>query len=135
MITGKPYSALRKNEKKERNFQHLKIGLDLPRDELFERINHRVERMMDEGLLEEVRRLYPARDLNALKTVGYTELFSYLDGQLSLDEAVEKIKTNTRRYAKRQLTWFKKDHSIKWFRPDEYNEILSHIENQLANSK
>ena len=135
MITGKPYSSLRKNEKKERSFAQLKIGLGLPRAELFDRINRRVDRMIDKGLLDEVNLLYRHRDLNALKTVGYTELFSHLDGQLPLDEAVEKIKTNTRRYAKRQLTWFKRDHTIKWFRPDEYQNISTHIQNQLANSK
>ena len=126
-ITGKPYSSFRKNEPSPRNFQCLKIGLDLPRQDIVERINRRVDSMMEAGLLDEVQALLPLRHLNSLNTVGYQELFDHLEGNGTLDEAVERIKINTRRYAKRQMTWFRKDASIKWFHPAEWEQIREYI--------
>ena len=105
----------------------LKIGLTLPREEIYERINRRVDLMMEQGLLEEARRLFPFRHLNALNTVGYKEMFAYLDGTWSLEEAVERMKGNTRRYARKQLTWFKRDPAVTWFAPDQEEEILDLI--------
>ena len=125
--TGKKYSELRKGTPKERDFQCLKIGLELPRAELYDRINRRTEVMLEKGWIEEAKSVIRYRNLNALNTVGYKELFQYLDGNLSLDEAVEKIKTNTRRYAKRQLTWFKRDKEMHWFHPGETDKILEFI--------
>jgi tRNA dimethylallyltransferase len=127
MTTGLTYSSLRKNKPKPRNFRIIKIGLQRDREELNRIINARVDRMMEEGLLDEVKGLCPFRHLNALKTVGYQELFSYLDGNFSLDQAIEKIKTNTRRFAKRQMTWFRKDKEIRWFHPDDLHGILNFI--------
>lgn len=109
--TGKPYSQFRKNGHRERDFHIEKFYLNRPREVLFDRINRRVDQMMEQGLLEEARTLYPHRELNALNTVGYKELFSYFDGKTSLQQAITDIKTHTRRYAKRQLTWFKRDYS------------------------
>ncbi len=111
----------------QRPFRILKIGLDRPREELYERINQRVDQMMAQGLLEEARRVYPRRHLNALNTVGYKELFRHFDGEWSLDEAVERIKGNTRRYMRKQLTWFKRDDAIRWFHPAQEDEILHFI--------
>jgi len=108
--TGKPYSLFRKNVHRQRDFHIEKFYLDRPREVLFNRINHRVDLMIERGLIEEARQLYPYRKFNALNTVGYKELFSYFDGQISLEQAVTDIKTHTRRYAKRQLTWFKRDY-------------------------
>src|SRR5690606_14875601 len=107
--TGKPFSSFRKKQTAPRNFNLIKIGLVLPREEIYERINRRVDLMMEEGLLEEVQSLYEFKHLNSLQTVGYKELFDYLDGKTELDFAVDEIKKNTRRYAKRQLTWYRKD--------------------------
>ena len=125
--TGQTYTSFRKRQKKERPFKIAKIILDRPREELYGRINARVDAMMDNGLLDEAKSLYPYRQLNALNTVGYKELFAYLDGQYSLDEAVERIKGNTRRYARKQLTWFKKYEDAKWFNPNDSNEIMNYI--------
>ena len=125
--TGQTYTSFRKRQKKERPFKIAKIILDRPREELYGRINARVDAMMDNGLLDEAKSLYPCRQLNALNTVGYKELFAYLDGQYSLDEAVERIKGNTRRYARKQLTWFKKYEDAKWFNPNDSNEIMNYI--------
>ncbi|MGN0220806.1 MAG: tRNA (adenosine(37)-N6)-dimethylallyltransferase MiaA [Prevotella sp.] len=125
--SGKPYSSFRNNTKKERPFHIIKIGLTLPRNELYERINLRVDRMMQTGLLEEARRLYPYRHFNSLNTVGYKELFAYFDGDYSMEEAVERIKGNTRKYARKQLTWFKRDPSIRWFSPFDKEGIIQHI--------
>ncbi len=125
--TNMPYSTFRKGKKKERNFNIIKIGLNADRQILFNRINQRVDQMMQSGLLEEVKSLYPFKSLNALNTVGYKELFLYLDNAISLGQAVANIKTNTRRYAKRQLTWFKKDQEIRWFNPEEIQEIEEYI--------
>ena len=127
LMTGKTYTSFRKREKRQRPFNIIKIGLNRPREELYERINRRVDQMMADGLLEEARALYPKRHLNALNTVGYKELFDYIDGRWPLEEAVERIKGNTRRYARKQLTWFKKDESIRWFHPDETETIIKYI--------
>ena len=117
--SGRPYSSFLTKERKSRPFDIVKIGLRRERQELFERINRRVDAMMTEGLLEEARRLYPFRKENALNTVGYKELFRYLDGEWELPFAIEKIKKNTRDYAKKQMTWFAHDNEIQWFHPDE----------------
>ena len=127
MMTGKTYTSFRKREKRERPFQIIKIGLNRPREELYERINQRVDQMMADGLLDEVRSLYPQKELNALNTVGYKELFDYIDGRWSLEEAVERIKGNTRRYARKQLTWYKKDPQICWFNVNEENKMINYI--------
>jgi tRNA dimethylallyltransferase len=125
--TGVTYSSLRKNKPKPRKFKYIKIGLTLDRKELYKRINHRVDRMIDEGFLAEAKTLYGDRQLNALNTVGYKELFDHIEGKMSIEEAVEKIKTNTRRYAKRQLTWFRKDPEISWFHPDDLAGMMDFI--------
>jgi tRNA dimethylallyltransferase len=127
LMTGKTYTSFRKREKKERPFRIVKIGLNRPREELYDRINQRVDQMMQQGLLEEAKALYPMRQMNALNTVGYKELFDYLDGRWPLEEAVERIKGNTRRYARKQLTWYKKDPQIRWFHPDDKEQIISYI--------
>lgn len=126
-MTGQTYTFFRRREKRERPFRIIKIGLNRPREELYARINQRVDQMMADGLLEEVKAMYPKRSLNALNTVGYKELFDYLDGRWSLEEAVERIKGNTRRYARKQLTWYKKDDQIRWFHPDEITTIIYYI--------
>ena len=126
-MTGKTYTSFRKREKRQRPFQIVKIGLNRPREELYDRINQRVDQMMADSLLEEARSLYPLRHLNALNTVGYKELFDYLEGRWPLEEAVERIKGNTRRYARKQLTWYKKDERMKWFHPQETEQIISYI--------
>ncbi len=112
--TGKPYSSIRTNNKKERPFSIQKIGITRPREELYERINLRVDRMFEDGLVEEARSLYPHKELNSLNTVGYKELFEYFDGNWDLEYAKQMIKQNTRHYAKKQITWFKKDPEIEW---------------------
>ena len=127
VMTGQTYTSFRKRSKKERPFRIIKIGLDRPREELYNRINARVDQMMNDGLLDEVKALYPKKDLNALNTVGYKELFDYLDGRWPLEEAVERIKGNTRRYARKQLTWYKKDEQIRWFHPDDKQAIINYI--------
>ena len=130
VMTGKPYSSFRTQEKKVRPFRIIKIGLTRPREELYKRINRRVDKMMKDGLLEEAKEMYPKREVNALNTVGYKELFEYMKGKFTLHEAVERIKGNTRRYARKQLTWYKKDEQIRWFHPDDKEEIISYIEQQ-----
>ncbi len=127
ITSGKPYSAFLTHEKKKRNFRSLKIGLNLQREALYERIDRRVDEMMEQGLLDEVRSCTGYRHLNALNTVGYKELFDYLDDRYSLEEAVRLIKRNTRHYARRQLSWFKRDPDIRWFRPDEVPGIISYV--------
>ena len=129
--TGKPYSLFLKHSPKARPFNILRIALDLERGTLYERINQRVDRMMEEGLLSEARSLVQYRGLTPMKTVGYKELFRYLDGELSLDEAVDLIKRNTRKFARKQLTWFRKDGLYTWFRPDEKDRMLSWINDHL----
>ena len=129
--SGKPYSSFRVKEKKERPFQIIKIGLRRERRDLFDRINRRVDVMMQEGLLEEAKSLYPHRHLNALNTVGYKELFQYFDGTWALDFAVDKIKKNTRDYAKKQMTWFAHDTDIHWFPADNEKEIINFISEHI----
>ena len=126
-MTGRTYTSFRKREKKERPFHIVKIGLNREREELYNRINARVDMMMQQGLLQEAETLYPLRDLNALNTVGYKEMFEYINGHWPLDEAVERIKGNTRRYARKQLTWYKKDQQIRWFHPNQKKEIIDYI--------
>ena len=131
MMTGKTYTSFRRNTNKKRPFNILKIGLNRDREELYERINKRVLNMIDEGLVNEVLQLYNFRNLNALNTVGYKEVFEYLDGLLTLDEATRQIQSNSRRYMRKQLTWFKRDESIKWFNPNNVEEILKYIDKNV----
>lgn len=126
-MTGKPYSSLRTNQAKERDFRIIKIGLNRDRTELYDRINRRVDMMVEEGLVEEARKLFPYRDLNTLNTVGYRELFAHFDGTVTLEEAIEKIKANSRKYARKQLTWFRKDDQINWFHPDEKEKVIKFL--------
>jgi len=125
--TGRTYTSYRTQQKKPRPFRIVKIGLNREREQLYQRINARVDEMMAEGLLDEVKTLLPYRQLNALNTVGYKEMFDYLDGRWPLEEAVERIKGNTRRYARKQLTWYKRDPEIRWFNPEEQQEIMAYI--------
>ncbi len=129
--TGRPYSSFRTNRKKERPFNIIKVGLFREREDLYNRINLRVNQMMDDGLLAEAQAVYPYRHLNALNTVGYKELFKYLDGEWNLDFAVEKIKRNTRVYARKQMTWFKRDNRIHWFHPEDEDEIMAFLKEKL----
>jgi tRNA dimethylallyltransferase len=130
--TGQPFSSFRKAEFKERPFNIIKLAIDLPREVLYDRINHRVDLMMHAGLLEEVKQLLPYRQLNALNTVGYTELFDYLDGKIDLATAIDQIKQNTRRFAKRQLTWFRRDHEIQWIKPGDMEGLTTYLDEHLA---
>ena len=127
LMTGRTYTSYRTNARKERPFRIIKIGLNRDRDIIYQRINQRVDGMMQAGLLSEARSLYPLRHLNALNTVGYKEMFTHLDGTWTLDEAVERLKGNTRRYARKQLTWFKRDPQMLWFSPDDKQSILHQI--------
>lgn len=127
-MTGKTYSSFRTNTHKIRPFEILKIGIDRPREELYDRINKRVIDMIEKGLEKEARAMYPRKGLNALNTVGYKEMFAYFDGLIARDEAIRQIQSNTRRYMRKQLTWFKKDTSIKWFSPDNVEDILNYID-------
>lgn len=133
LSTGKKVSSFLTNSRKERPFNIIKIGLNMERPLLYERINHRVDVMLEEGLLEEVKSLIGFRELNALKTVGYAELFDYLDGTITYDTAVDKIKQNTRRFAKRQLTWFRRDTQIHWFSPDQSAEVINFVKESIKN--
>jgi tRNA dimethylallyltransferase len=127
LMTGKPYSSLLTATRKKRDFNIIKIGVNRERQELYQRINQRVDTMILDGLVDEVKSLLYARNSNALKTVGYREIFNYLDGNVTLEEAIEQIKTNTRRYAKRQITWFSRDKNMPWFHPDQTEQILEYI--------
>ena len=129
--TGRPYSEQRTGERRSRDFRIIKIGTEMERATLYERINRRVDQMIDEGLEQEARALYPKKELNALQTVGYKELFGYFDGAWSREEAIELIKRNTRRYAKRQLTWFRRDPEIFWAAPDKTDKIIAYIDSCL----
>lgn len=129
--TGQTYTSFRTHPKKERPFRMIKIGLTRPREELYNRINLRVDNMIENGLVEEALSVYPQRELNSLNTVGYKELFHYLDGVWTLEYAIEKIKVNTRTYARKQLTWFKHDSDIRWFHPDEKEVIFKYIDDAL----
>ena len=125
--TGRTYTSFRSNTIKERPFNIIKIGLNRNRDTLYQRINQRVLQMIDDGMIEEAQRVYPKRTLNSLNTVGYKELFEYLDGLTTLDEAIFKIQSSTRRYARKQLTWYKRDAEMTWFSPDNIEEILNYL--------
>ncbi len=129
--SGRPYSSFLTRTRKERPFRTLKVGLDLPRQELYDRINRRVLQMVEEGLTEEARRLLPHRHTNALNTVGYKEIFDHLDGKITLDEAIERIRANTRKYARKQLTWFRRDPEIRWFRPEEKEKVIEWIKRKM----
>ena len=130
-MTGKTYTSFRTRSTKERPFRIIKIGLTREREELYDRINRRVDIMMQDGLLEEARHVYAYKHLNSLNTVGYKEMFKYLDGEWDLDFAIEKIKQNSRIYSRKQMTWFKRDTEITWFHPDQQEEIMQHIESQI----
>jgi len=125
--TGKTYTSFRTQTKKKRPFQIIKIGLNRERNELYNRINQRVDAMMENGLVDEAKSVYQYKEVNALNTVGYKEIFDYMDGRWSLDEAIERIKGNTRRYARKQLTWYKRDERVRWFHPSQKLEILNYI--------
>lgn len=131
-MTGKTYTSFRTRSNKKRPFHILKIGLKRDREELYERINRRVDQMIDEGLVKEARSVYPYRHLNSLNTVGYKEIFNYLDGTWTLPFAIEKIKQNSRIYSRKQMTWFKRDADIAWFHPDETDKIEAYIQENIA---
>ena len=129
LSTGRPYSEQRSGTTTERPFNIIKIATDMPRDILYDRINRRVDMMVEEGLIAEAKAMYPKRHLNALQTVGYREIFDHFDGKCSLEEAIELVKRNSRRYAKRQMTWFRRDSEFRWFAPTALSEIIAYIEN------
>lgn len=135
MMTGKPYSSFLKREKKQRSFRILKCGLNMDRKSLYEQINRRVDEMVAAGLEEEARGLLPFRSLNALNTVGYREWFSFFDGACTREETIAQIKSNTRRYARKQLTWFRRDQAITWFHPDETEKLITFIEKEIKPAK
>lgn len=127
LSTGKPYSSFRKNTTKERPFRIIKIGLNMDRQRLYERTDLRVEQMIHDGLIQEALNVYEYKNLNALNTVGYKETFEYLDGLCTLDNAIFRIKSNTHKYCRKQLTWFRRDPNIHWFSPDNIEEIINYI--------
>ncbi len=131
LMTGKPYSTFRSNTKKERPFRIVKIVLNCEREQLHNRINLRVNKMVEAGLENEAHNFYSLRNLNALNTVGYREFFSYFDGEIPRNKAIELIKRNSRRYARKQLTWFRKDAEVHWFEPNQTNEIIEFVESQI----
>ena len=131
LSTGQKLSSLLTSNKKERPFNIIKIGLNTDREKLYNQINHRVDVMIENGLVEEVKSLAAYKELNALKTVGYAEIFDYFDGKIDLPTAIDKIKQNTRRFAKRQLTWFRKDTETSWFEPNENNNIIAYLKDKL----
>ncbi|MDF3079109.1 MAG: miaA [Sphingobacteriaceae bacterium] len=130
--SGKPFSSFRTKQISYRSFKIIKIGLNAERSILYQRINRRVDEMVASGLIEEVKSLMPFRHLNALNTVGYSELFDYFDGKISLEQAIEQIKQNTRRFAKRQLTWFRKDTEMRWFEPTDFDGIVRYVNEQIS---
>lgn len=134
-MTGMPFTSFRKKTIKERPFRIIKIGINQDRKVLYDRINERVCRMMGEGLLEEAKSVYPYRNLNSLNTVGYKELFLHLDGDITLDEAVDLIQRNTRKYARKQLTWFRRDQQINWFEPEQVQEIIDFIDQKMRENE
>ena len=127
LTTGKPYSSLRKGGAKKRDFEIVKVGIDYPREELYDRINRRVDMMVEAGLEAEARAMLPHRHLNSLQTVGFSEMFDYFDGTISREEAIELIKRNSRRYAKRQMTWFRRDKDIRWFTKPTPEEVIDYL--------
>ena len=130
-MTGKTYTSFRKAQAKERPFEIVKIGLTRDREELYNRINRRVDVMVEEGLIEEAKKVFPYRELNSLNTVGYKELFKYMDGEWNLDFALDKIRQNSRNYARKQMTWFKRDKDIHWFHPDHIDEVLEFCKEKM----
>ncbi len=132
MMTGKTYTSFRKSIKKERDFDILKIGLTMDREKLYERIEKRVDLMVEQGLIEEAKEFYPFKHLNSLNTVGYKELFAHFKGEYDLDKAIDLIKRNSRRYAKRQLSWFNRDKEINWFDRDEKDKIWEFVESEIG---
>lgn len=134
-MTGMPFTSFRKKTVKERPFRMIKIGINQDRKVLYDRINQRVLKMMDAGLLDEAKTVYPHRKLNSLNTVGYKELFTYLDGDCTLDEAIDLIQRNSRKYARKQLTWFRRDQHIKWFEPDQIQEIIEFVDSKMSENE
>lgn len=132
LVTGKPYSSFRLSPNRKRPFEIIKIGLDCERETLHQHINRRVDKMVEAGLEDEARKLYPLKHLNALNTVGYREWFAHFDGEISREKAIELIKRNSRRYARKQLTWFRNDAEINWFQPSETSQIIKFIENKIG---
>ena len=130
-MTGRTYTSFRTQTTKERPFRIIKIGLQREREELYNRINSRVDQMIADGLIDEAKRVYPYRHLNSLNTVGYKELFAHFDGDCTLEFAIEKIKQNSRIYSRKQMTWFRRDDSIHWFHPDETEAIIKYLEKEL----
>lgn len=135
LTSGKPFSSFHKQQRKQRNFTPVKIGMKVEKEELHRRIDERVEQMMLAGMPDEAAKLFPLRRFNALQTVGYTELFEFLEQKITMDEAVAKIKRNTRQYARRQMTWFKKEKDIAWFAPDEAEKIAEYIEGKMMSGE
>lgn len=135
LTTGKPYSSLRTGERHKREFNIVKIGTAMDREVLYDRIDRRVDMMIKEGLEEEARKVYPLRHLNSLQTVGYREMFDYFDGTITRTEAIDLIKRNSRRYAKRQMTWFRRDEEIAWFSPLEKEKIMQYIDSKVCTLK
>ena len=131
-MTGLSFTSFRKNTVRERPFRIIKIGINQDRKILYDRINRRVTKMIEEGLVEEARGVYPYRNLNSLNTVGYKELFAYFDGEITLEEAIDLIQRNTRKYARKQLTWFRRDPEIHWFEPQQFSEIIDFVDNKLT---
>ena len=131
MMTGVPYSQLRTNRKIMRPFEMIKVGLDTDRKVLYDCINKRVDKMIEDGLMDEAKKLYHLKHLNSLNTVGYKELFEFIDKKISYEDAIDLIKRNSRRYAKRQLSWFRRDHEITWFNPDNFQEIITFVKNKI----
>jgi tRNA dimethylallyltransferase len=132
ITSGCKYSELRKGERKERDFKIVKVGVTMPREQLYDRVNRRVDLMIDAGLEAEARAVLPYRHCNSLKTVGYSEMFDYFDGEITLEQAVELIKRNTRHYAKRQLTWFRRDADVEWFNPTDKEQIIKYIDSRFG---
>jgi tRNA dimethylallyltransferase len=130
-MTGKPYSSFRTNKIKSRPFKIVKIGLNIDREILYNRINKRVEQMVTNGLIDEAKSVFHLKHLNALNTVGYKELFAYFEGSVNKELAIEQIKNNTRKYARKQLTWFRKDNNIRWFEPEKTNDVLDYINSEI----
>jgi len=131
LMTGEPYSKLRTNAIKQRPFKMVKVGLNMDREVVYDRINQRVDIMVKDGLIEEAKKFYPNKNLNSLNTVGYKELFAYFDGEYNLEKGIELIKRNSRRYAKKQLTWFKRDSDISWFHPQDLDKMIHLIEQKI----
>jgi tRNA dimethylallyltransferase len=131
LVSGKPYSSFRTNPNKPRPFKIVKIGLNTDREKLHQRINQRVDLMVENGLIEEARKVYSQKHLTALNTVGYRELFAWFDGELSKQKAIELIKRNSRRYARKQLTWFRRDEEMRWFEPGDMKEIIEYVKTTM----